>query len=60
VGANESGRSVLALVLWGSRGSLVVGFAATLLSVVIAILASQRGAGPDNSGYLLAPLPAGR
>src|SRR2546423_5155615 len=35
LGTDESGRSVLALTLWGSRGSLVVGFAATLLAVVI-------------------------
>jgi peptide/nickel transport system permease protein len=47
LGTDESGRSVLALVLWGSRGSLVVGFAATLLSVLIGttvgILAAHFG-----------------
>jgi peptide/nickel transport system permease protein len=47
LGTDESGRSVLGLVLWGSRGSLLVGFAATLLSVVIGtivgILAAHFG-----------------
>jgi peptide/nickel transport system permease protein len=34
-GTDESGRSVLALTLWGSRVSLLVGFLATVISVVI-------------------------
>jgi len=33
LGTDESGRSVLLLLLWGSRVSLLVGLAATLLSV---------------------------
>ncbi len=47
LGTDESGRSILALVLWGSRGSLIVGLSATLLSVVIGttvgILAAHFG-----------------
>lgn len=35
LGTDDSGRSVLALVCWGARISLLVGFAATLLSMVI-------------------------
>lgn len=35
LGTDESGRSVLLLTWWGARVSLVVGLAATLLSVVI-------------------------
>lgn len=35
LGTDESGRSVLLLTWWGTRVSLVVGLAATLLSVVI-------------------------
>jgi peptide/nickel transport system permease protein len=47
LGTDENGRSVLALMLWGSRVSLLVGFAATLLSIaigtVIGILAGHFG-----------------
>jgi peptide/nickel transport system permease protein len=47
LGTDESGRSILALTLWGSRISLLVGFSATLLSVVIGttvgILAAHFG-----------------
>lgn len=47
LGTDENGRSVLALTLWGSRGSLVVGLAATMLSVFIGttvgILAAHFG-----------------
>jgi len=35
LGTDDSGRSVLALVVWGARISLLVGFAATILSMVI-------------------------
>ncbi|HET7901662.1 MAG TPA: ABC transporter permease [Candidatus Nanopelagicales bacterium] len=35
LGTDDSGRSVLALVVWGARISLLVGFAATVLSMVI-------------------------
>jgi peptide/nickel transport system permease protein len=35
LGTDESGRSVLALVLWGSRISLLVGLAATFISMLI-------------------------
>ena len=35
LGTDDSGRSVLALVCWGARISLLVGFAATILSMVI-------------------------
>ena len=35
LGTDENGRSVLALVVWGARVSLVVGFAATAISMVI-------------------------
>ncbi|TCO60919.1 ABC transporter permease [Actinocrispum wychmicini] len=38
LGTDENGRSVLALTLWGTRVSLVVGLAATLLAVVIGTL----------------------
>ncbi|MCR3718130.1 MULTISPECIES: ABC transporter permease [Prauserella salsuginis group] len=38
LGTDESGRSVLLLTLWGARVSLLVGFAATLLSVVVGTL----------------------
>jgi peptide/nickel transport system permease protein len=47
LGTDENGRSVLALTLWGSRGSLMVGLAATLLAVFIGttvgILAAHFG-----------------
>jgi peptide/nickel transport system permease protein len=35
LGTDESGRSILALVVWGARISLVVGLAATLVSMLI-------------------------
>lgn len=35
LGTDPSGRSVLAMLVWGSRVSLVVGFAATIVSMVI-------------------------
>lgn len=35
LGTDDSGRSVLALVVWGARISLLVGFAATILSMFI-------------------------
>lgn len=35
LGTDDSGRSVLALVVWGARISLFVGFAATILSMFI-------------------------
>jgi peptide/nickel transport system permease protein len=35
MGTDDLGRSVLALVIWGSRISIVVGLAATLITVVI-------------------------
>lgn len=38
LGTDESGRSVMLLTLWGARVSLLVGFAATLLSVVVGTL----------------------
>jgi len=38
LGTDESGRSVLALVVWGTRVSLIVGVAATVISVVIGTL----------------------
>ncbi len=38
LGTDESGRSVLALVVWGARVSLLVGVAATVISMVIGTL----------------------
>jgi len=38
LGTDESGRSVLALVVWGTRVSLIVGVAATVISMVIGTL----------------------
>ncbi len=38
LGTDESGRSVLALLVWGTRISLVVGIAATVISMVIGTL----------------------
>jgi peptide/nickel transport system permease protein len=38
LGTDESGRSVLALVVWGARVSLLVGVLATLISMVIGTL----------------------
>lgn len=35
LGTDESGRSILALVVWGSRSSLAVGLIATLLTMVV-------------------------
>lgn len=35
LGTDPSGRSVLAMLVWGARVSLVVGFAATIVSMVI-------------------------
>lgn len=38
LGTDENGRSVLTLLIWGSRISLLVGFLATLISMVIGTL----------------------
>jgi peptide/nickel transport system permease protein len=38
LGTDESGRSVLALVVWGTRVSLLVGIAATVISMAIGTL----------------------
>ena len=35
LGTDESGRSILALIVWGARISLVVGLAATVMSMLI-------------------------
>ncbi|MBB5897758.1 ABC transporter permease [Kutzneria kofuensis] len=47
LGTDESGRSVLLLLLWGSRVSLLVGLAATLLSVgvgtIVGVLMAHFG-----------------
>jgi peptide/nickel transport system permease protein len=47
LGTDESGRSVLLLLLWGSRISLLVGLAATLLSVgvgtIVGVLMAHFG-----------------
>jgi peptide/nickel transport system permease protein len=51
-GTDESGRSVLALTLWGSRVSLLVGFLATVISVligsVVGIVAGHFGRWTDS------------
>ena len=39
LGTDESGRSVLALVVWGARVSLLVGISATVISMAIGTLA---------------------
>jgi peptide/nickel transport system permease protein len=53
LGTDESGRSVLALTLWGSRVSLTVGFLATVISVVIGsvvgIVAGHFGRWTDST-----------
>ena len=47
LGTDESGRSVLALLIWGSRSSLAVGIIATLLTMlvgsVIGLVAAHQG-----------------
>jgi peptide/nickel transport system permease protein len=52
LGTDESGRSVLALTLWGSRVSLLVGFLATVISVligsVVGIVAGHYGRWTDS------------
>jgi len=50
LGTDPAGRSVLVLLLWGSRISLLVGFSATIVSMVIGTLVGMaaghfRGAG---------------
>src|SRR4029450_7072691 len=51
LGTDESGRSVLALTIWGSRVSPLVGFLASVISVVIGsvvgIAAGHFGRWPD-------------
>ncbi|MGW4795089.1 ABC transporter permease, partial [Nonomuraea sp. NPDC004297] len=37
-GTDESGRSILLMVWWGSRTSLLIGFLAALLSIVIGLV----------------------
>ena len=51
LGTDESGRSVLALTIWGSRVSLLVGFLASVISVigsVVGIAAGHFGRWPDS------------
>jgi peptide/nickel transport system permease protein len=50
LGTDESGRSVLALVVWGSRVSLLVGVAATVISMAIGTL---TGIGSGHFGGVL-------
>jgi peptide/nickel transport system permease protein len=53
LGTDESGRSVLALTLWGARVSLLVGFLATVISVgigsVVGIVAGHFGRWTDSA-----------
>ena len=53
LGTDEIGRSVLALTIWGSRVSLLVGFLASVISVVIGtvvgIAAGHFGGWTDRS-----------
>jgi peptide/nickel transport system permease protein len=62
LGTDESGRSVLALTIWGSRVSLLVGFLASVISVVIGsvvgIAAGHFGRWTDSvpdAGHRLVP-----
>jgi peptide/nickel transport system permease protein len=52
MGTDEDGRSVLALVVWGSRVSLAVGILAAVVSMVvgatIGVVAGYRGGGWDS------------
>ncbi len=50
LGTDESGRSVLALVVWGARVSLLVGIAATVISMAIGTLV---GIGSGHFGGVL-------
>ncbi len=38
LGTDENGRSILAVLVWGARASLIVGFAASLISMVLGTL----------------------
>ena len=49
LGTDESGRSVLALVVWGTRVSLLVGICATIISIAIGTLVGI------SSGHLRGP-----
>ncbi|MEV4668057.1 ABC transporter permease [Microbacterium sp. LWO12-1.2] len=52
LGTDPSGRSVLAMLVWGARASLLVGFAATLVSMVIGTavgMASGHFRGPTQA-----------
>ena len=59
LGTDDNGRSVLTLLIWGSRISLFVGLVATLISMLIGTVGQGRATSPAGRAPSCSASPSG-